>query len=148
MSKDNLDAELVALSLENIQLTGRISFRWGQFSIHGSDYSAVARAIPGEGPEGAISVSRSGGSKARRRTRATYSPSRNLLWFNTDIWEAPSPSMPRGNGLKERSTFVHEATHCIQDLKNWKMTVGQAETMAHIAQAFPFGQDQQGTAVQ
>jgi hypothetical protein len=137
MTTDNLYKELVAGALEDNQLTARINFRLGEYAVHSSDYAVVARAIRGRGPEGAVSVSRSAGGKGQSGTRASYRPKQNALWFNEGIWESPSPFKPLGNWLKERSTWVHEATHCIQDLKDWKLTVGRAEMMAHIAQAFP-----------
>ena len=137
MASDALYRELVAGALEDSRLTARISFRLGEYVIHATDYAVVARAIRGRGTEGPVSVSRSTGGKKRSSTRGSYRPKNNALWFNRRIWEDPSPFKPYGNWLKERSTWVHEATHCIQDLKDWRMTVGRAEMMAHIAQAIP-----------
>lgn len=126
--------ELVATTLEMPAVTGRIGFKYAGFSLAAADYKAVAKALRQGATDGGLTILR---TNRNQDARGWFNGKSKTIGINhtleqIHVW---TPSKPHGERLKEQSTWVHEATHAVQALKHWKMTVGQAEVMAHLAQA-------------
>jgi hypothetical protein len=126
--------EFVATILEMPDMTSGIRFKFGGFSISGKDYKEIANRMRKGPTSGGLSVIR---SSRNPHARGWFDGSRKMIAMNhtledKHVW---TPSKPHGERLMEYSTWVHEATHAIQYIRAWNMTVGAAEIMAHLAQA-------------